>query len=844
MSSDYSARVLRLQGVIFIALAVLVLSLFGNSTLAQTGNNSTTNSNQAAESPAPSPTPISFSTLVTEAEEATSRLRTIRTSLVETSVVRAIQDEIPQVIRQIDGKEPKTRETLAATPTLDEISSQESEWQSIGNKFSSWRRDLREQIAVLDKNIDEMDQMARVWRLSLSALGDLPADPGQPDPASAAVPPAILQRAEETIDAIDETRRMAQERRTQLLSLQTRVSESDSRVVAIRDEIRAARNRTLTNLLYRDESPIWAPQNQSVSPGFLLRQAVASFSEQFIDLRIYAAERAERFGLHGLVFILITAALYWARSRVHPFVEKEPKLEKAAQIFAVPVATGLILTIIFSTWFYPQAPRMLTSLIGAAALVPVVVLLRRMVDRPLFIILNALVALYFVDTLREILANQPFTARIVLLMEMLGAILFLIWFLKSKSLLKNVEAAHYRIFKTIRKMIPIALVIFVVAFITNVLGFVSLANVIGNGVLSSAYIALVIYTAVQIVRGLIIFALRVRPLVGTLIVQNNRPLIRERSVKIVSWFAVIIWLLITLNLFSIRQTIFSFIRNLLSWSFTVGSLEISLGSVVLFFVMIWVAVLISRFVRFVLEEDVYPRINLGGGVSYAVSTVLHYSVLVVGFLIAIGALGIDFSQFALIAGAVGIGIGFGLQNIINNFVSGMILLFERPVKVGDTIQIEDHMGDLNHIGLRASVLRTVDGSDVIVPNSMLISEAVINWTMSDKQRRIDIPVGVAYGSDPEFVLQVLASVGASMDGVLTDPPPRGMFVGFGDFSLNFEMRAWTDRTDGWVSLRSKLVTALYAALNEANIEIPFPENNLNVQFVNRKSAQGSTPEES
>ncbi len=812
---------------------------------AQSNANTSKNTNQAAVSPTPEPTPISVSAIVTQAEAVTTRLRAMRTALTDRPDVLEIDEQIPQVTQEIDKEESETAKVLSGGPTLDEIRAIETKWQSILRTTTSWKGTLQNEIAVLDKNIEELNQLSQVWKLTLAATKQKPGVAGSPqltEPA-AELPPEILQRVSETLAAIDETRRLTQERRTELLSIQTRASELDSRASEMRDEVRAARDRTLTNLFVRDERPIWAPREQVVSARYLLEQAGDSFSAQARDLRAYAAEGARRFGLHGLLFILITAGLYWARARIHPFVEKEPKLEKAAQIFALPVATGLILTIILSNWFYPQAPRLLSSLTGAAALVPVVLLLRRMVDRPLFIILNALVVLYFVDLLRDILTNQSFTSRIVFLAEMLGAVLFLTWFLKSKSLSAGVAAAHYRIFESIRRVIPFALAVFAIAFVANVLGFVSLANVIGNGVLGSAYAGLVIYTAVQIIRGIIIFALRVPPLVGTLIVTNNRPLIRERSVRVVRWLGVIIWVLFTLNLFSIRQTLFAFVRDMLAWSVTVGTINLSLGAVVLFVITIWGAVLISRLIRFVLEEDVYPRVDLGGGVSYAVSTMLHYSILVIAFLIAISVLGIDFTKFALIAGAVGIGIGFGLQNVINNFVCGLILLFERPVKVGDMVQLDAHTGKLRQIGLRASVLRKVDGSDVIVPNSMLISEAVTNWTMSDEQRRIDIPVGVAYGTDPKTVLELLRKAAVGYPDVLTDPEPKGIFTGFGNNSLDFELRAWTS-SEAFVALRSDLMVQVHTALIEANIEIPFPQRDLHLRTVDKDAAAelaGDTP---
>jgi potassium efflux system protein len=166
------------------------------------------------------------------------------------------------------------------------------------------------------------------------------------------------------------------------------------------------------------------------------------------------------------------------------------------------------------------------------------------------------------------------------------------------------------------------------------------------------------------------------------------------------------------------------------------------------------------------------------------------------------------------------------------------MLFERPVKVGDSVQIDEHLGELKQIGLRASVLRKVDGSDVILPNSMLISGEVINWTMSDKRRRIDIPVGVAYGTDAKMVMDLLTGVATNEPDIIDEPAPVTLFKGFGDNSIDFELRGWTEDTERWVGLRSKLVTAVYAALNEANVEIPFPQRDVHLRSVDDDAAKG------
>ncbi|HMO80833.1 MAG TPA: mechanosensitive ion channel [Pyrinomonadaceae bacterium] len=813
----------------FLVIFLTALFAFQQTGLAQ-NLNTANGSESTAPTPAPEPTPIPLSSIVTEADSVAARLREIRLRLTEPSQIATLRGQIPELRELVDAREPEARSVLASEPALDDLRQIEQEWQELARNFPNWKRSLREQIAEYDKYLEELAATARIWALTVSSdLTSAETGEGSPENRRTEIPAEITQKIAETRQAIAETLTLVEEKRTDLVSLQARISELEARTTAILDEVYRSRELRLTNLLVRDDAPIWIAHGEMDSPVTLFRRSFDTVDAQAAILRAYAVARTDRFALHAVVLVLLIVGLYWARSRVRPYVKKEPKLATASQIFELPVATGLIISVLLSGWLYPQAPRLLSALLGAAALVPVVILLRRLVDRSFFTILNVLVAFYFIDRLREILAGQPFAVRIVFLLQMLAAIAFLLWFLKSKRLESSVEAQNLRAFTTIRRVIPFAAVLFALAFLASFTGFVSLGEILGNGLLGSAYAAIVVYTLTQIVRSATIFALRVPPLSKLSIVKNNRVLIRERTFRVYHWIAIILWALIALDLFSLRDTVFAIAGRFLGWSLSIGSIEISVGDLAVFALTIWIAVLVSRFIRFVLEEDIYPRIDVGGGVSYSISTVLHYGVLVLAFLFAIAALGVDFTKFAIVAGAVGIGVGFGLQNIINNFVSGLILLFERPVKVGDTVQLGEHIGSLKRIGLRASVLRKIDGSDVVVPNSQLISEEVINWTMSDKQRRVDIPVGVAYGSDPEQVIELLVGVTREKEDILLEPPAKAFFLGFGDNSLDFELRFWTENTDRWVALRSELVSEIYKVLTDANIEIPFPQRDIHIK---------------
>ena len=237
------------------------------------------------------------------------------------------------------------------------------------------------------------------------------------------------------------------------------------------------------------------------------------------------------------------------------------------------------------------------------------------------------------------------------------------------------------------------------------------------------------------------------------------------------------------------------------------------------------------------------RFPLQRGMPYAASKVTYYILSVLVLLAAVTAAGVDLNKFTVITGALGVGVGFGLQDIVKNFASGLILLFERPIRVDDVIELTGMVGTVKRIGARSSTIVTFQGAEVIVPNSNLVSTQVINWTLSSQQRRIEIVVGVAYGTDPERVLQLLVAEAAAHESVMTNPAPVAFFIGFGDSSLNFELRFWSERQDSWFQLKSDVTVAVARALTEAGIEIPFPQRDLHLRSIDPSVPSQSLPRE-
>ena len=273
------------------------------------------------------------------------------------------------------------------------------------------------------------------------------------------------------------------------------------------------------------------------------------------------------------------------------------------------------------------------------------------------------------------------------------------------------------------------------------------------------------------------------------------------------------------------------IKGLLALGFTVGSERISVGLLIVSVGILYGSFLASWAVQKIIMDEVLARRQVEKGVRVSIARLVHYVFIFIGFLLALLVLGFKFSELTIILSAFGIGIGFGLQNIVNNLVSGLILLFERPVRVGDFIELEGQWAEIKKIGLRATAAQTLDQADVIIPNSDLISTQVVNWTLSNRRVRLIVPVGVAYDSDVSLVMQTLIASAEGNSKIATAPSPQVLFLNFGASSLDFELRVWVLDADNRLAVSSELHQEIDRRFREAKIEISFPQQDLHLRSV-------------
>ncbi len=264
--------------------------------------------------------------------------------------------------------------------------------------------------------------------------------------------------------------------------------------------------------------------------------------------------------------------------------------------------------------------------------------------------------------------------------------------------------------------------------------------------------------------------------------------------------------------------------------FTIGGTQINLWTLLYLLILIVLLIFLSKRMKKWLAEKVLARSRMDFGARMALAAIIRYFVIAVGIVIILQTAGINLTTLHVLAGTVGIGIGFGLQNVASNFVSGLIILLERPITIGDRIEVGSVEGDVIAINARSTTVVTNDNIAIIIPNSKFVTENVVNWSLTGQDVRFRVPVSVAYGSDLQRVVALLEEIARANPDVLADPPPVVRFLGFGDNALNLELRVWsTTLTHRKAVLISSLNFAIDKRVREQGIEIPYPQRDVHVR---------------
>ncbi|GAB2488791.1 mechanosensitive ion channel family protein [Algoriphagus taiwanensis] len=279
------------------------------------------------------------------------------------------------------------------------------------------------------------------------------------------------------------------------------------------------------------------------------------------------------------------------------------------------------------------------------------------------------------------------------------------------------------------------------------------------------------------------------------------------------------------------QDFWKWLENIINQNiFSLGETKLTIGLILTLIVSFTLLFVGAEWIRKLIVKKILHKREIEIGTKESIGTIVKYVIILAGIFSILQTNGIDLSAFGVLAGAIGVGIGFGLQNITNNFISGLIILLEQPIKVGDRIEVGGINGDVISISGRSTTILTNDNISIIVPNSQFIDSQVINWSHNERKVRFNYPVGVSYKEDPEKVKKILLEVASTNPGVLKFPESDVLFESYGDSSLNFNLRVWTSEyVNKPLVLKSQLYYEIFKRFSEEKIEIPYPQRDLHLR---------------
>jgi X-X-X-Leu-X-X-Gly heptad repeat protein len=761
------------------------------------------------------PGEIPLADIAAQATEMAKLLSALTTAAAPGTAIDNIANSLPELSKALDEQIAATQTALEGEPTLEMLQTMQQQWQGRQVETTPWLNTLTQQATKLQDGLNQLAKLQQTWDSTRKLARE------------SAVPAPIFEQIDATLSAIVEAQKKLQGARSAILDLQSRVAQEVTKCTAALTQIGEFQQKAVAGIFAPDAAPIWRID--------LWVDAVAELRDHVrkvglahrSDLVKYFSEPSKGVMQH-VAFLLVLVLLFTtARRRISAWSEAAgTPIAPALAVFERPYAAALATVLVLATSPFFQMPIAVRQTLIMVAIVPLIRIVLPVVSPSVAPAIYALGFLFIIDTLRQAFTGIRVVGQAIMVAETLVAILVLLWLRRHfrRFLAENAQSPHLVLLKLARYLLIIVLTI---SLFAGASGYVRLARLLTPGVLVGGVLALATIAYLRVGAGVIALAFLVWPLRLLKMVQNNRELLARRIYACLVFMAIMGWSVRYLGYLGLLDPVWSLGQALLESKVERGTISISVGHILEFFLVVAASYLLSRFLRFALQEDVYPRIHLAPGLSYAVSSLLNYILLALGFVAGLGVLGVDFSKVSIMAGAFGVGIGFGLQSIVNNFVSGLILLFERPVHVGDMVQVSNVQGRVQRIGIRASVIRTLQGAEIIVPNAQLISEQVTNWTLSDQLRRIDLPVGVSYGTAPKEMIELLEGVARAHPRVLTNPAPRALFMSYGDSSINFELRAWSEYSS-WQQVHSDLTVAVYDALYAAGITIPFPQRDVHV----------------
>jgi len=755
------------------------------------------------------PTFIELSDIPSKAAETSVEIKEITEELRESDEIKEIGAVLPSYISSIDALLNEPVYTKIEQQNVRELQKLRQQWKIYNSELKKWAELVNSRVTVYDLGRDKLQTYSSLWSETHINATNVSA------------PPAIQEHITNVIIKIEELRNHAKTNYDKLLTASNLIT---TRMSAINEKLKAIDEAEvlLSTQIFQQTQPslFQAIAETSFSPLVYAEGIFTNLSEKFNEFVIYNKTHPKEqmvMVIGSLMIIIFVAYFNYLFRKKTLFVSKASLHRSEYYFIGLPFSTALILIVLLSVVAFTDAPKSLREILLYLIMIPTLRIMMTVIKKGVMPYFYSYFLLYFISLMEKNALTYNLDDRFLNILISVSLIVLIIKFIQNKA----TAFVATGIIKTIvYRSLPLVVLLLVFSILANVYGAVLLSEKIAHGVFTAIHSSIIFFVLTIILSGYVVIMLRRRISSASNILEKYATKIEGTTTLVIKIFMILWWFRVLIKILGLDAKLNELIDTIMELAWIVGSTTISVQSIVSFIMILVGTWLLARFVNIVLEVEVFSRFKLSRGMPTAISTVLNYIIVISGLLIALSSLGVSTEQFALVFGALGVGIGFGLRNIIANFVSGIIMVFERPIQIGDTIEVDNTMGKVMSIGTRASAVQTFDGSEVIVPNERFISSKIINWTLSDERRRKVLQIKVAFDSDIETVLEIMRSVALANKDVLKDPEPLPTFQGFGDYYLEFKLYYWL--TENLIVAQSDIAIAVYKRLKEENIATPMP----------------------
>lgn len=538
------------------------------------------------------------------------------------------------------------------------------------------------------------------------------------------------------------------------------------------------------------------------------------------------------FLIGGLLFYLWTL---YAMSKIRKGIDGDIKLSHSRFISRDAIASAIIVTFTLAPFVYANPPMLYSELMMFMSLLGITwIAFRRWPRRSAWLWTIGVLLFLFYGAINLMVTTAKAERWIFLLVTILS-----IWY--GVEVRRTIKSSETKIKGIAEFIVRLFIILQAISIVANLSGRYSLAKTCSITASFGLTQAFVIFYFIEILLEALYLQLESHGFESGIFSYFNYKDIEKKMRSMLTVIGVLIWSVITMRNLNVYDFLYAGTQEFLNEDRTLGSSHFTFWSIVVFIIIIIIASFLSRLIGFIFGNPQGSIKGISKGSIGSGVLLIRLGIYIVGFIVAFVASGIPLDKITLIIGALGVGIGFGLQNIVNNLVSGVILAFEKPIQIGDVIEVGTRIGIVNEIGIRSSKISTYEGSTVIIPNGDLIAQHIINWTHGNQNRRIEVLIGVAYGSDVNQCQDIIEQVIDNNKFIIHDPKPLILLTNFGNSSVDYRILFWTNNIGRWIETRSDVMKEIYSKFDEKGISLPFSQQDLHIRSIDpevAKSLQG------